>query len=75
MYSPCGREGFSWDPEPLLRPDGNHSSLRHRFPRVQDQVPDDLPDLRAVHLRQPEIVGQEEIAPTREPLTAGRMDS
>ena len=47
----------------ILRPDGDHSALRHRFPRIQDQVPDDLSDLPGVHLRRPEILGQGEFTP------------
>ena len=47
----------------ILRPDGDHSSLRLRFSRIQHQVPDDLSDLAGIHLRQPEIFGQGEITP------------
>ena len=47
----------------ILRPDGNHASLRHRLPRIQDHVPDDLSDLPRVHLGQPEIVRQGEFTP------------
>ena len=47
----------------ILRPDGDRSSLRHRFPRIQRQVSEDLPGLSGIHLRRPEIFGQGEITP------------
>ena len=47
----------------ILRPDEDHSSLRHRLARIQDHVADDLSDLSRVHLRQTEILGQGEVTP------------
>ena len=57
------RRGF----RDVLRPDGDSPACGHRLACVQDEVPDDLAELRRIPVHQPEIRRQCEVALDRRP--------